>query len=246
MPSCCGSKGLAYRGRSRESYLAHVDVGRQLMAYGRRISKHHIQHTIRQPCTLRQLRQGYSRQWRQLCRLDHHRAASRQCRCHLPCYHGERKVPWRDGSDDAHRLLQRQHPPITACALQHIPFNASALLRHPLHTGSPRSDLCARFCQGLPALAGQDGGEVICMLEDLSMPPFQDAAPLFGCVPAPLREHAVCSSDGCPRLIHLHEGHRGQQAISGWISDLKRSICAAPMRPLSTDPSACMQDACVF
>ena len=86
----------------------------------------------RQARFLGELSQGEGRIRRFVRRLDHHRAAGRQCRGGLAGDHGRRKIPRRDGRTDPDRLLQHENPTVALVRGNHVAVDPFSLFSKPL------------------------------------------------------------------------------------------------------------------
>ncbi|MPM72072.1 hypothetical protein SDC9_119045 [bioreactor metagenome] len=106
-------------GAAGERHHAHARVLHQRCTHLLAGTRQHVQQTGRQARFLRDLGQQQARRRRDFRWLQDHGIACGQRRGHLLCLHGHRRVPWRDGGDDAIGLVHR-HRQIVAARRRHL------------------------------------------------------------------------------------------------------------------------------
>ena len=153
--------------------------------------------------------------------LDDYGATGGECRARLAGDHGDGEVPWGDGGDHAHRLLDGGQAPVAGETGNGAAIGALALFREPLDEAGTVGYLALGLGEGFALLAGHDAGQFILVDHDEFEPGVEPAAALLGGEGGPGGLGIVSRRYGEPGVRLVHVGYLGDELAGRRVQDLE-------------------------
>src|SRR3990172_7787260 len=139
-----------------------------------------IHHTRWETCFLKDLEEGKRGEGGLLRRFQHHGTSGRQRRRDLPCHHGGREIPGRNGRYDADWLLDDQEALVSHRGRDGLAVHPLYFLCIPCDEPGGVLDLPLGFLQRLALFRGENPGELFFALEHQGCRPQEELGPLWG------------------------------------------------------------------
>lgn len=98
-----------------------------------------------------------------------------------------------------------------------VPVDARSLLSEPLEEARGKQHLAGSIWPSLAVLPGDEGSQVVLVLNHQLVPPPQNPRPVAACAGAPRWESGGGDSDGLLGILGYRFGARTDEGTAGWV-----------------------------